>query len=76
VADCFDAMTSDRPYRKGMPVAEAVSELYNNKTTQFDPQLVDIFLRVVEQGRIDPILTAYHQEEMMDYSVTLVEGTT
>ncbi len=60
VADCFDAMTSDRPYRKGMPVADAVAELAKNKRTQFDPQLVDIFLKVVEQGRIDPILTAYY----------------
>jgi GAF domain-containing protein len=74
VADCFDAMTSDRPYRKGMPVADAVAELVRNKRTQFDPDLVDIFLRVVEQGRVEPILTAYQTEEMADYSVTLVEG--
>lgn len=73
VADCFDAMTSDRPYRKGMPVADAVAELARNKTTQFDPKLVDIFLKVVEQGRVDPILTAYQEA---DYSVTLVEGHT
>jgi HD-GYP domain-containing protein (c-di-GMP phosphodiesterase class II) len=76
VADCFDAMTSDRPYRKGMPVAEAVEELYKNRKTQFDPELVDIFLRVVEQGRIDPILTAYHSSEELDYSSALVEGPT
>jgi putative nucleotidyltransferase with HDIG domain len=78
VADCFDAMTSDRPYRKGMPVADAVAELAKNKTTQFDPALVDIFLKVVEQGRIDPILTAYHAQpqEDLDYGVTLVEGPT
>lgn len=76
VADCFDAMTSDRPYRKGMPVADAVAELTRNKKTQFDPQLVDIFLRVVEQGRIDPVLTAYHPNEDTDYSLMLVEGTT
>lgn len=75
VADCFDAMTSDRPYRKGMPVADAVAELAKNKKTQFDPKLVDIFLKVVEQGRIEPILTAYHPDEEPDYSVTLIEGT-
>lgn len=74
VADCFDAMTSDRPYRKGMPVADAVAELARNKKTQFDPQLVDIFLRVVEQGRVEPVLTAYQAQEM-DYRLTLVEGT-
>lgn len=76
VADCFDAMTSDRPYRKGMPVADAVAELAKNKTTQFDPQLVDIFLGAVEEGRIEAILTAYHPSEEVDYTVTLVEGTT
>ncbi len=76
VADCFDAMTSDRPYRKGMPVADAVAELSKNKTTQFDPLLVDIFLSAVEQGRVEPILTAYHPDEELDYTITLVEGTT
>lgn len=75
VADCFDAMTSDRPYRKGMPVADAVAELAKNKTTQFDPQLVDIFLKVVEQGRIDPILTAYHAQpqDTVDYETVLAD---
>ena len=76
VADCFDAMTSDRPYRKGMPVADAVAELSKNKTTQFDPKLVDIFLNVVEQGRVEPVLTAYHNEEVVDFGVSLVEGPT
>lgn len=59
VADCFDAMTSDRPYRKGMPVADAVSELDKNKSTQFDPQLVDIFLALVKKGRVEPVIAAY-----------------
>lgn len=76
VADCFDAMTSDRPYRKGMPVADAVAELARNKKTQFDPEMVEIFLRLVEQGRVEPVLTAYHPSEDPDYSLSLVEGTT
>jgi len=59
VADCFDAMTSDRPYRKGMPVDDAVSELFKNKNTQFDPELVDIFLGLVEDGMVEPIISAY-----------------
>lgn len=59
VADCFDAMTSDRPYRKGMPVGEAVSELAKNKSTQFDPQLVEIFLGLVDRGMVEPVLAAY-----------------
>lgn len=59
VADCFDAMTSDRPYRKGMPVENAVGELSKNKHTQFDPLLVDIFLKLVERGKVQPVLAAY-----------------
>lgn len=59
VADCFDAMTSDRPYRKGMPVDNAVRELFKNKSTQFDPELVDIFLELVERGKVEPVLAAY-----------------
>lgn len=76
VADCFDAMTSDRPYRKGMPIAEAVSELSKNKTTQFDSQLVDIFLSVVEQGMVEPVLKAYNCGSIEELSVhtLLVDG--
>ncbi len=75
VADCFDAMTSDRPYRKGMPVADAVAELAKNKRTQFDPRLVDIFLNVVDQGRIEPVLTAYHAhpQDNVDYEAVLAD---
>ena len=61
VADCFDAMTSDRPYRKGMPVETALSELRNNKSTQFDPEMVDIFLNLFDRGKIEPILSAYQE---------------
>ena len=46
VADSFDAMTSDRPYRLGRPLQEALGELLGGRGTQFDPQVVDAFLRV------------------------------
>ncbi|MFZ5648661.1 MAG: HD domain-containing phosphohydrolase [Bacillota bacterium] len=45
VADSFDAMTSDRAYRKAMTVDQAVEELAKNKGTQFDPVVVDVFLK-------------------------------
>ncbi len=45
VIDAFDAMTSDRPYRKGLPVDEALRRLVASKHTQFDPQVVDCFVR-------------------------------
>lgn len=46
VADAYDAMTSDRPYRKKMSHEEAVTELIDNKGTQFDPKIIDIFLSI------------------------------
>ncbi|MCX7921272.1 MAG: HD domain-containing protein [Clostridia bacterium] len=44
VADAFDAMTSDRPYRKGMPMEEALKEIERCKGTQFDPEISDLFI--------------------------------
>lgn len=47
VADAFDAMTSDRPYRKGFAAERALGELTKNSGTQFDPQVVDTFVHLV-----------------------------
>ena len=47
VADAFDAMTSDRPYRKGMPPWEALEEVLKNAGKQFDPEVVEAFKRIV-----------------------------
>lgn len=44
VADTFDAMTSDRPYRKALPVSAAREELQKFSGVQFDPQVVQAFL--------------------------------
>lgn len=44
VADAFDAMTSDRPYRKGMPVDKALSILEDGQGTQWDPQMASLFV--------------------------------
>jgi len=49
VADAFDAMTTDRPYRRGMPPWEAVEELVGKAGKQFDPQVVEAFKRVVSR---------------------------
>jgi putative nucleotidyltransferase with HDIG domain len=45
VADSFDAMTSDRPYRRGMTAARAIEILREGAGSQWDPQIVDAFLR-------------------------------
>lgn len=49
VADTFDAMTSTRPYRKGLPFASAYGELMELAGTQFDPQIVKAFIRVMRK---------------------------
>jgi len=41
VADSFDAMVADRPYRKGLSIGEAVEELVRCSGSQFDPEIVD-----------------------------------
>ena len=46
IVDAFDAMMSDRPYRKAMSQNDAVAELQRCAGVQFDPELVDVFLRV------------------------------
>ncbi|HYI92192.1 MAG TPA: HD-GYP domain-containing protein [Bryobacteraceae bacterium] len=50
VADAYDAMTSDRPYRRGMSAAHALNVLKANAGTQFDPLLVTTFATCVENG--------------------------
>jgi putative nucleotidyltransferase with HDIG domain len=47
VADAFDAMTTDRPYRKGMPPWQALEEIVKNTGKQFDPEVVEAFKRVI-----------------------------
>lgn len=47
IADAYDAMVSDRPYRKGLPEEIAVSEIIKNAGTQFDPKLSKIFVEKV-----------------------------
>jgi len=47
IADSFDAMTSDRPYRKALTQEEAFEELKRNAGTQFHPQLVETFISIM-----------------------------
>ena len=49
IADVFDALTQTRPYKAAWTVTEAVSEIERQRGRQFDPTLVDAFLRIIEQ---------------------------
>jgi len=61
LADCFDAMTSNRTYRRALPLEVALSEIRRCSGTQFDPGLAEAFLRIdIEQFRD---LLADHQNQ-------------
>ncbi len=49
VADTYDVITSDRPYHRARSVREATEELINCRGTQFDPMVVDAFIRVLNR---------------------------
>ncbi|HBT26233.1 MAG TPA: response regulator, partial [Pseudothermotoga sp.] len=49
VVDAFDAMTSDRPYRPRLSKEDAIKEIKMNSGTQFDPVVVNVFLKIMEQ---------------------------
>ncbi len=48
VIDAFDAMISTRPYRAGLPLEEVIRRLHESSGTQFDPLVVQAFVRIVE----------------------------
>lgn len=50
VADAFDALTNDRPYRQACSVDEAMEEIARGAGTQFDPRVVEALVRVVAAG--------------------------
>jgi hypothetical protein len=52
IADTIDAMTTDRPYRKRLPLDVVISELQKCKGTQFDPELVDVVVASVAVRRL------------------------
>lgn len=60
VADAFDAMVSDRPYRSGMPLEMAVGELVSNKGRQFDPLIVDVFISMLREGQFESVQAQVH----------------
>jgi putative two-component system response regulator len=58
VADMFDALTSERPYKKAWSLTEAVEEIERCRELYFDPQIVDAFLLVISE------VTAIQQQFM------------
>jgi HD-GYP domain-containing protein (c-di-GMP phosphodiesterase class II) len=57
VCDTVEAMTSDRPYRKALPLETVVSELHKYSGSQFDPSCVEAFMRLLEREGEELITT-------------------
>lgn len=55
VADAFDAMTSDRPYRPALPLGQVLEELRQNRYVQWDGAVVDALLAVIAEKRPDQL---------------------
>ena len=60
VADVYDALTSDRPYRKAISHEEAMNTIIEGRSSQFDPEIVDVFLENQESFRI---IKMFHEFE-------------
>lgn len=58
VADAYDAMTSPRAYRSAFGKEKAIEELDENRGTQFNPEIVDAFLQVLQEETPQPNLTS------------------
>lgn len=61
LADCFDAMTSSRTYRKALPLEVALAEIRRCAGTQFDPTLADAFLRI-DADTLNDLLKDHRQQ--------------
>ena len=55
VADAYDAITSERPYRKAMSIQSACHEIELCKGSQFDPEVADTFLRIKKHSKLDKL---------------------
>jgi polar amino acid transport system substrate-binding protein len=53
MSDAFDAMTSERPYKRAMTLEEAILEIEKNKGTQFDPQIAEIMIKIIKEEIIE-----------------------
>ena len=76
VVDAFDAMTSDRPYRKARDVAQALEELRRCAGSQFDPDVVEAFVRLSEEDQT-LVLPETHEQDAHHHppsSSTIIPG--
>lgn len=75
VADTYDAMTSSRPYRDGLPRQVAIDEIRNSALTQFDPQVVGSFLQLVDKWSKVRSINSDHDHEPANERATATVST-
>jgi putative nucleotidyltransferase with HDIG domain len=64
VVDCYDALTSDRPYRPALSDSDAMNIVLERRGTMYDPQVVDTFVRVYKEIAAEVMEPAPHQEAL------------
>ena len=69
VSDAFDAMTSDRPYRRALSAEAAIQELSRGAGTQFDAGVVDCLVRLYRAGAF-PLLPSPSSEDLLQLRLT------
>ena len=67
IADAYDAMHSDRIYRKGLPLDVIRKELVEGRGKQFDPDYLDAFLRLFDSGELERVVERYADEDARMY---------
>ncbi|UFJ40014.1 HD-GYP domain-containing protein [Brevibacillus humidisoli] len=72
ISDAFDAMVSDRPYRKGVPVDQALQIIKENAGTQFDAVLAETFVRLVRRYSKEQLEEVFRQSGQIN--IRLTEG--
>lgn len=56
IMDAFDAIYFGRSYREGISIEQSIAEMESNKGTQFDPYLIDVFIKIISQKSIRKLL--------------------
>jgi HD-GYP domain-containing protein (c-di-GMP phosphodiesterase class II) len=63
IADAFEAMTHTRTYKMTKTYDEAIQELITFKGVQFDPMMVDVFVKIMTKERFDKMQKAWQQDD-------------
>lgn len=73
IADSFDAMSSDRIYRKALKRELIIEELIKGRGTQFDPELLDVFLSLYKEHKLDNVIAAVFETDDLNEQKYVME---